>query len=175
MKAAHRGACRALGIALVFASVSPSAAAEEAPRQMPSTRALLDPEALAEARKVDPEALAEKRAEDKKRNHPLTMLYRAQFYRVLARQRTRLYPGGLPSDAGPARVRMRALIKRDGMVEDITCIEGKENRAMADAAKRLLRSINGQLPPFSPQLRQVVGDYYVEIVTLGGSRPAQED
>jgi outer membrane biosynthesis protein TonB len=96
---------------------------------------------------------------------PILMLYRAQLYQKIRIQ----WPSYRPRSGNsiqPAQVKMLAYIKRDGAVEDIECIKGSEHKELAEAAKRMLKSLNGKLPPFSAEMRTVAGDYFKETITL---------
>jgi hypothetical protein len=92
---------------------------------------------------------------------PLVSQYRLNL-RSLVRKRWPSYAKAIPAGTAPAQILMRARVKRDGAVEDIECIEGREHKAVVAAAKKLLKELNGELKPFSPEMRQIVGSVMVE-------------
>jgi hypothetical protein len=72
----------------------------------------------------------------------------------------------IPTGTAPGRVVMKVRLKRDGGVEDIECVEGREHAALAAAAKACLKSLNGKMKPFSRELRAIVGSVMEERVVF---------
>jgi hypothetical protein len=81
----------------------------------------------------------------------------------------RAWPGfaqRIPAGTPPGRVVMKVRLKRDGAVEDIECVEGREHAALAAAAKACLKNLNGKIKPFSQELRALVGSVIEEHVVF---------
>lgn len=91
----------------------------------------------------------------------------------LTGQRWGLYASRLPANTPTGRVVMRVRIKRDGAVEDIVCLQGRENKALAAAAKKMLKDLNGSFDPFPPELRAQVGDWIEEKLTFHHYNPTR--
>jgi|GEM_PF-4072122 len=97
--------------------------------------------------------------------HPEAATYRLKL-RTLAAMRWQRYRLQIPQGTPSGRVVMKVRLKRDGAVEDIECVQGREHREVAAAAKKLLKELNGQFKPFSASLREKAGDMLVDQVAF---------
>lgn len=96
---------------------------------------------------------------------PEVGLYRGRLHQ-LAQERWAGAVARLPEKTPSGRVVMRVRLKRDGAVEDIVCVEGREHRELAALGKRVLKGLNGSFRPFSPEMRAQVGDMLEERVVF---------
>jgi hypothetical protein len=128
-------------------------------------RAWKAPMLLGQGEKKEGEAEISRASEFARLMSPVVGAHLRQF----CDEMVRAWPGfaqRIPAGTPPGRVVMKVRLKRDGAVEDIECVEGREHAALAAAAKACLKSLNGKIKPFSQELRALVGSVIEEHVVF---------